>query len=330
MTIVVRRSQRDGFEDLKPLRVFISTSSFGKVDTKPLELLRNENLVVQTNPFGRPLTIEEATELLRDVDGLIAGTEPLTREVLSAATRLKVISRCGVGLDNVDLKAAAELGITVTNTTRAHVAAVAELTIGAMIALLRHIPQNDRAVRQGTWSKEIGQLLQGRTIGIIGLGNVGKAVIRALRHFEASVLAYDTRPDTAFAEAHGVRLTPIDRLLQEAELVSLHLPYHPDIHHFLDRERLARMKPDAYLVNTSRGGLVDEGALYEALLTGRLAGAFVDTFEREPYRGPLTQLPNVILSPHVGAYAKESRLAMEMEAAQNLIHHLRSSTIYAR
>lgn len=309
-------------DDTRP-RVFISTSSFGKVDKAPLRRLEEEGVAVRLNPHGRTLTASEIAAFLTNVDGLIAGTEPLTRAVLSQAKQLRVISRCGTGLDNVDVKAAKELGIAVTATTQAHVPAVAELTLGAMIALLRQIPQNDRAIRSGVWHKPIGQLLRGRTVGIVGLGKVGKEVVRALKPFGARVLAYDAYPDTAFARAHDVHFTTLAALLRESDIVSLHLPYDPSLHHLLDRELLACMKPEAYLINTSRGGLVDEAALYDFLTSGKLAGAFLDTFEEEPYRGPLVQVPNVILSPHAGAYARESRIAMESEAVENLLRHLK-------
>lgn len=318
----------DGSFDLNARpQVFISTSSFGKVDLKPLRLLNESGVDFQANPYGRTLTEDEAAEFLKDVDGLIAGTEPLTRRVLAQAKRLKVISRCGAGVDNVDLEAASEFGIAVRTTAKAHVAAVAELAVGAMISLLRHIPQNDRAVRQGRWEKTIGGLLQGRTVGIVGLGKVGKAVARALEPFQVTALAYDPKPDWEFANTHGVRFTSLGELLQAADIVTLHLPYHPDLHHLINRGRLAEMRQGAYLINTSRGGLVDEEALCEALQSGKLAGAFVDTFEIEPYRGPLLQAPGVILSPHVGAYARESRLLMEVEAVQNLLESLKTATL---
>lgn len=303
-------------------KVFISTSSFGKVDPLPLNRLKESGIQFQTNPHGRTLTAEEAAESLVDVDGLIAGTEPLTGEVLSRASRLKVISRCGVGLDNVDLEAASRYGIVVTTTTHAHIAAVAELTIGAMFALLRRIPQNDLALHQGRWEKHAGQLLQGRTVGIIGLGKVGKAVARALQPFAVKILAYDPIQDPAFAAIYGVSYTTLSQLLRESEIVSLHMPYRPETHHLINRDRLDEMRPGAYLINTARGGLVDEEALCDALEIGRLGGAFIDTFENEPYRGRLTLMPNAILSPHVGAYAVESRLAMEIEAVENLLTHL--------
>src|SRR5690606_11395425 len=219
-------------------------------------------------------------------------------------------SRCGVGLDNVDLEAATSRGIVVTATSQAHVDAVAELAVGAMLAQLRRIPQNDQAVRQGRWEKAPGKLLRGRTVGIIGLGRVGKAVVRALQPFSVRVLAYDPAQDAAFAAIYGIRYTTLDQLLAEAEIVSLHMPYTDANRHLISRERIERMRHGAYLVNTARGGLVDEEALCDALEGGKLAGAFIDTFEREPYQGRLTTLPNAILSPHVGAYAVESRLAM--------------------
>lgn len=307
---------------MSPPKVFISTSSFGKVDSRPLDRLKESGIEVVTNPYGRTLTAEEAAESIADVDGLIAGTEPLTADVLARARRLKVISRCGVGLDNVDLDAAARCGIVVTATSQAHVDAVAELAVGAMLALLRRIPQNDRAVRQGRWEKVPGKLLRGRTVGIVGLGRVGKAVVRALQPFSVKVLAYDPVHDAAFAAIYGVHYTALDQLLSEAEIVSLHMPYTGTTHHLISRERIEHMRPGAYLVNTSRGGLVDEEALCDALESGKLAGAFIDTFEREPYQGRLATLPNSILSPHIGAYASESRLAMEIEAVENLLHHL--------
>ena len=304
-------------------KVFISTSSFGKVDPKPLNRLKASGIRFHTNPLGRTLTADEAAEFLADVDGLIAGTEPLTCEVLSRAKRLKVISRCGVGIDNVDLEAASRFGIVVTTTSQAHIAAVAELTVGAIFALLRRIPQNDRAMHEGRWEKQIGQLLHGRTVGIVGLGKVGKAVVRAIEPYGVAVLAYDPVEDPAFAAIYGVRYTGLSELLQQAEIVSLHMPYRPEVHHMINRERLDEMQPGAYLINTSRGGLIDEEALCDALESGKLAGAFIDTFEKEPYRGRLALIPNAILSPHVGAYALESRLAMESEAVENLLHHLK-------
>lgn len=261
--------------------------------------------------------------LLQDVDGLIAGTEILARKVLSNATRLKVISRCGTGLDNVDLEAAAELGIHVCNTPDAHVDAVAELTLAGILNVLRRITYADRAIRHGEWEKPMGGLLRGKTVGIIGLGRIGKALVKLLHPFEVMILANDPCQDKAFAQQYSVRYFPLNNLLAKADIITIHLSYSSDIHHLLDRSRLALMKPGAILVNCARGGLVDEQPLYEFLKENKLAGAYLDTFEQEPYRGPLTELQNVVFTPHIGSYAAECRLRMETEAVENLLQFFR-------
>lgn len=301
------------------MNVLISTSSFARHSREPLELLECWGARYRFNVSGRKLTADEVASLLADVDGLVAGTEPLTREVLRRAPRLKAISRCGTGLDNVDLEAAAELGIEVRNTPDAHVDAVAELALAAILSTLRHLAEADRTVRGGEWRKPMGRLLRGKTVGLVGLGRVGKRLVELLVPFEVSLLASDPLEDPEFAGRHGVRYAGLDDLLERADVVSLHVPYGGEVHHLFDRERLERMKPGAILVNCARGGIVDEDALYEALRDGRLAGAHIDTFEREPYEGPLSELPNVTLTPHFGSYAVEGRMRMEREAVENLI-----------
>jgi D-3-phosphoglycerate dehydrogenase len=305
------------------MKILISTSSFGKQNRQPLDVLETAALDCLLNPYGRKLKPEETIALLEGVDGLIAGTELLDRPILEHAPRLKVISRVGTGLDNVDLAAAEELGIQVYNTPDAHVDAVAELTLAGMLDCLRRVTYADRQVRQGQWDKPMGLLLRGKTIGIIGLGRIGKAVVRLLQPFGVTVLAYEPYPDEDFACQHGVTFHSLEDVLEQADLVSLHLSYSTTNRDLLNAARLAQMKPGAYLVNCARGGLVDEQALYEALRDGRLSGAFVDTFAQEPYQGPLAELENVILTTHIGSYAAEVRLRMEMEAVENLLRGLK-------
>lgn len=300
-------------------RVFISTSSFGEHDPAPLQLLRQHRITYELNPHRRRLERHEIVEFIRNVEGLIAGTEPLDRKVLTQAKHLKVISRCGTGLDNVDLEAAEELGIVVTNTPTAHIDGVAELTLGAILALIRKMSYADRRIRQGEWSKSMGRLLKGSVVGIVGLGKVGRRMVELLQPFGVTIVAYDLLPDSDFASAHHIRIRPLDDVLRGADIVSVHVPYSAEVHHLLDRKRLALMKPGAFLINTSRGGIVDEEALYEFLDQGWLEGAYIDTFESEPYSGPLTRLPNTLLTPHIGSYAKESRVCMETEAVENLL-----------
>jgi D-3-phosphoglycerate dehydrogenase len=302
-------------------KLLISTSSFGKLDERPLAMLAAAGFDYQLNPYGRKLTLEESADLMIGIDAIIAGTEKMDRELLSGLPRLKVISRVGTGMDAIDLRAAEELGIKVCNTPDAHVEAVAELTLAGILDVFRHISQAERAVRSGNWRKPMGRLLHGKLVGIIGLGRIGKALVKLLHPFDVTVLAYDLFQDADFARQHNVQYLPIEAILPEADVVSLHLSYSKDSHHFFNERLLNLMKPDAILVNCARGGLVDEDALLAQLQAGKLAGAYLDTFEKEPYDGPLTTAENVLLTPHIGSYAAECRLRMETEAVENLLAH---------
>ncbi len=307
-------------------KVVVSTSSFGRHDAAPLDRLRTAGHEVTLNPHGRRLEPDEIREMLCEAEGLIAGTETLDRETLESAGALKVISRCGAGTDQVDLDSAKRLGIRVCRTSEAHVAAVAELTLGGILALLRHITTSDRQLRTGQWRKPMGRLLAGRTLGIVGLGRTGRRLVSLVRPFELRVLATDPRPDPGYAAAHAVEYTDLENLLRESDIVSLHLEYSPETHRLLDGSRLAVMKSDAVLVNCARGALVDEQALIAALAAERLAGAYLDVFEEEPYSGALVEFDNVVLTPHIGSYAVESRVEMELEAVDQLLRGLSETT----
>src|SRR5688572_22076626 len=206
------------------MNVLISTSSFAMHSREPLDRLEGWGASYRLNPHSRKLTADEVGALLSDVDGLIAGTEPLTRDVLRRAPRLRAISRCGTGLDNVDLEAAAELGIEVRNTPEAHVDGVAELALAGMICILRKVTQADRSVRNGEWKKPMGRLLRGKSVGLVGLGRVGKRLVELLAPFEVVLLASDPTKSPEFVARHGVEYTELDDLLARADVVSLHLP----------------------------------------------------------------------------------------------------------
>ncbi|MFQ5525877.1 MAG: phosphoglycerate dehydrogenase [Thermoanaerobaculia bacterium] len=303
-------------------RVLISTSSFAAVCRDPLDELEAAGFDCLLNPHGRVLTTEETRELLNDMDGLIAGTETLSREVLAGAQRLKVISRMGSGTENIDLEAARELGIDVMTTPAPHASAVAELALGGIIATLRHLGAADRDLRNGIWRKPMGRLLSGKTVGIVGTGRVGRALVELIAPFRCRLLAVDTTPDLEWAQSVGVEYRELDRILEAADIVSLHVPLSPATRQLLDRRRLGLLKHGAVLVNCARGGLVDEAALAENLHNGQLGGAYLDVFEAEPYSGALIEAPNTLLSPHLGSYAAEARLEMELEAARNLVQGL--------
>lgn len=300
--------------------VLVSVSSFGEAGDEPLRLLESAGLDVVSNPHGRKLTEAEIAELIADVDAVIAGTEPLNAAVLGRAGRLRVISRVGVGLENVDLGAALRMGVAVRNTPDALTDAVAELTLGGLLSALRRIGRMDRDLHAGIWERQMGGLLRGRTVGIVGFGRIGIRLAELLQPFEPRLLAADRAPNPGAAARLGATYLELDELLREADVVSLHLPGLDET--LIGARELELMRPGAILVNASRGGLVDETALHDALTGGRLAGAYLDTFAAEPYDGPLRELPNVVLTPHAGSYAAEARARMETEAVRNLIEAL--------
>lgn len=300
--------------------LIISTSSFDIDNNPPLQQLLQKGMRIITNPHRRKLTEDEIIELLKDGSiGLIAGIEPLTERVFQAASRLKVISRCGAGLDSVDLTAAKNRGIAVLNTPEAPAQAVAELTLGYILNLLRQISAIDQAVRKGEWPRTQGRLLAAQTVGIIGLGHIGRRVARLCQAFEATVIAHDPYADQV---PDGVTLLPLEQLLTKADIITLHLPYSPSTHHLLNTQALAVMKPEAIIINAARGGLVDESALADALKSGKVSAAALDVFEHEPYQGALLELNNIIVTSHIGSLARESRRLMEIEAAENLLQGL--------
>lgn len=299
------------------MKVLVSTSSFAKHDSGPLDLLRDNGYEMVFNPYGRTLSPTEVLELAAGCSGIIAGTEPLGRETLEKLNDLKIISRVGSGIDNVDLGAAAELGVTVKATPDGPSQAVAELTLALTLALLRGVAAADSLMRQGVWQKNMGRLLQGKRVGIIGLGKIGKRVALLFKAFGCSIMASDVNPDTGWAAANGVDLVTLKELLADADIVTIHVAGGDQA--VIGMQELAEIKPGAFLVNTARGRLIDEAALIEALKSGRLGGAALDVFQVEPYAGELKDLPNVVVTPHIGSYAIESRVEMEAEAVRNLM-----------
>lgn len=301
-------------------KILVSTSSFDAAHNRLLPSLQKAGFEIVFNSTGRRLTEAEVGQLLEeDVVGMIAGVEPLTRRVLESASALRVISRCGIGMDNVDAEAAFAQRILLYNTPDAPSSAVAELTIALMLDLLRHVSRADRHLRSGQWQPLMGRQLQGQTVGIVGYGRIGKKVAAILRAFGTQLLICDTRDTTA---DDGVTFCSFETLLRDSDIVSLHVPYSMATRHLIDDKALSLMKPGAFLVNASRGGLIDEAALERALRADRLSGAALDCFEREPYRGPLTDLPQVVVTAHMGSYARECRSCMEQEATINLMHGL--------
>ncbi len=304
-------------------KILISPTTFGTCGMQPLELLEKENYEVILNHFGRKMTPDEVIELGTYCTGIIAGVESLNEDVLKSLPSLRCISRCGVGMDNVDLVKAKELGIIVRYTPDGPTRAVAELTIGVILDLLRNISYCDREIRKGNWYKGMGSLLLNKKVGILGLGRIGCMVAELLLMLGAEVAGADIKPDMKWLEANKIPLLTLGELLKESDILSVHISYSEKDRHIIGRKEIESMKKGAYLVNLSRGGIVDEDALYQALKKGHLSGAAVDAFEQEPYIGLLKELDNIVLTPHIGSYAREARLEMEVQAVKNLLESLK-------
>ena len=301
-------------------QILFTTSSFDLDNFEEHDLMESLGFEIVLNPFKKRLTEDQIVGLLdEEVVGIVAGLEPLNDKVLRGAKGLKVISRCGIGLDNVDLNTASELGISVFNTPDAPTRAVAELTISHILSLSRRIVEADRLVRSGSWQPLMGSLISKQTIGIIGYGRIGKMVAGLLLNFGAKVIVHDK----FYVQEGNVQSVSLEELLKASDIVSLHLPYSSGNHHFINSNNLKLMKQGSLLINIARGGLVDEKALLSEIESGRIGGAAFDCFEIEPYNGPLAKCPNVQISAHMGSYAKESRLMQEAEACIELMKGLR-------
>ncbi len=311
------------------LRVLVSTSPFGACGRQPLDELEATGWEIVHNPYGRRLRAGEVEEQLAGIDAAIAGTEPYPLEMLRRCRpRLKHIARVGIGLDNLDVAGCNELGISVSYTPNAPSRAVAELTVAQMFNLSRHILTSDRSVRDGSWNRQIGNLLGDLTVGIVGLGRIGRLVARMLQPFSTRLLACDIAPDTGLVAELGVELLGKEDLLSASDIVSLHIPASKRNHDYIDAAALNLMRPTACLINTSRGAVINETALVAALEADRLAGVALDVFRQEPYRGPLTRFDNVLFTSHIGASTVTSRRAMELGATRDCIRALRGDNLH--
>jgi len=303
------------------LRVLVTPIMLHELAGPYRDVLRSGGFEVVYPPEGLSLQEPAAlVEQLQAVEAVIASVEPYTREVL-AASKLRVVARNGVGYDSVDVPAATELGIAVTITPGVNQQAVAEHTLALMLAVMHGFPAQDREARSGSWQLVIRPRLAGKTLGLVGMGAIGKAVAPMAKGLGLEVLACDPLPDRQFAARCGVELCSFDQLLARADIISLHLPCTPETTDIINAQTLARIKPGAVLVNTSRGGLVDEDALVEALRSGQLGAAALDVFKTEPLPSdsPLVGMDNVLLSPHTAGLDRESMEAMARMAAESIV-----------
>ena len=310
---------------LHDCHILVTATSYGQHDAGLRSELEAAVGRVTYNETGRPLSSSQLAALLPGVDGFIAGLDAIDAAALAAADGLRVVARYGVGVDNVDLAAAAARGIVVTNTPGANARSVAELTVALLLLLARPVLRAAAETRAGGWPRLPGLSLAGKTVGLVGFGAIGRQTARLLAGFDCRLLAYDPLLNEATAAALGVRPAGLDELLAASDFVSLHAPVTPATRGMVDVAFLARMKPGAALVNTARGELVDEAALLGALTSGRLRGAALDAFAAEPPGGdnPLLALPNVIATPHMGAHTDGATTAMGRMALADCLAVLR-------
>ena len=309
------------------MKILVTPTSFGPT----AKLAPKDKLVafadeIVYNPHSRPLTEDELIPLLEGCDGYLAGLDFITEKVINATQGLKVISRYGIGCDRVDLEAAKKKDIVVTNTPGANADAVADLTLGLMLAVARGIPMLDRSTKQGEWIRRTGIELGGKTLGLLGFGMIGKATARRALGFDMKVIAYDPYMDEIYAKEKGIMSGSLEQVIEESDFISLHLPLLDSTANIIGKDSIARMRLGAIVINTARGGLIDEAALYQALESGHLGGAALDAYEKEPPDAslPLYQLPNVVTTPHTGAHTAEASLNMATMAVDNLISILES------
>lgn len=300
--------------------VLISSRTFGPYCPEAVQRLRDADCELIPNEMGRGFTEQEIRERICDIDALIAGSEPLTASVLEAANRLKIIARHGVGFENVDLVAAKARGIPVALAGGTISESVADMAMALLLALARHIPQSNASVHQGHWKNIVGVELRGKTLGIIGLGQIGKEVCQRARGFGMSLVAYDPYHDEQFAQTWGVRYLALEELLATSDFISLHTLVTPETRHIINTNTLTLMKSGAYLINTARGELIDEKALTEALRNKRIAGAACDVFEHEPpTNSELLTLDNFIATPHSASQTYEGLRRCGEVTAENVL-----------
>jgi len=301
-------------------KALITTSPFGENNSLPLKLLKQAEIEFLLNPYRKKLTESQLSELIGDFDVLIAGTEPITDKVLAQAQKLKFISRVGIGLDSIDLISARERGIKVSYTPDAPSPAVAEFTIGLILDLLRSVHISNHQMHNGKWERIFGKRLNDATIGIIGVGRIGTHLLRCMGGFgKIRTLVNDIMPKYQLNQEFMLEWVSKEQIYKEADVISLHLPLTPLTRNMICREQLLLMKKDALIVNTSRGGIINEDDLYNVMNEGHLKGAAIDVFTSEPYTGKLVEINRCLLTAHMGSMSVDCRSQMETQATEEVI-----------
>ena len=303
-------------------KILIATYPFGKCGDKPVNLLKETGWKIKYNSLGRRLKENEVKDMIIDCDGVIAGTEPYTKDIIKECKKLKVISRVGVGLDNVDFDTCLRQKVVLTYTPEAPADGVADLSIAQIINLLRGIRTSDNLIRKGQWKRTLGKLVKEVKVGVLGVGRIGKRVVNRLVPFSPKIYACDINPDYDFGKEKGIVWVDKKELFKICDLVSVHIPMNKKNYHCVGNKELSSMKQGSFVINTSRGSVIDEKVLVSLLHNKHLGGAALDVFENEPDVGSLSTFDNTILTAHIGASAHESRYLMELGATEDCIRVL--------
>ena len=309
-------------------KVLITTIPFADKNRLPLDLLEQNNIEYLINPFNKKLTEDELVEMVSDFDVIIAGTEPITKKVMNAATNLKMISRVGIGLDSVNLLEAEKHGIVVSYTPDAPAPAVAELTIGLMLTLLRSVQLSNMEMHIGKWHRFFGRRLSKVVIGIIGIGRIGAGVLQHLQGFGSpKILVNDINSDSNLNKKFNIEWVDKETIYQQADIITIHTPLTAQTKNMIKKEQLLSMKEDAIIINTARGGIINEDDLYEIMQAGHLSGAAIDVFDFEPYAGKLREIERCILTAHMGSMSVDCRTRMEIEATEETVRFLSNQVL---
>lgn len=303
------------------MKIFVSTHPFSSTSPIPMQLVKENEIELSVNEHGRKNSSEELAQDIKDAEVLVAGTEKITEQVLKNAPNLKLISRVGIGLDGIDFDLCKKYGVRVAYTPDAPTMAVAELCVGMILDLARKITDTNINIKNDIWHRHMGTLLYGKTIGILGMGRIGKSLIHLLSTFNMKFKVYDIEPDLAFGRLYNVVFTSKEELLKSSDIVSVNVPLNTNTKDYIALPELELMKNHAILINSARGGIVNEKDLYFALKNGLIASAAVDVFEIEPYKGNLRELDNCLLTCHMGASTIDSRTAMEVQAIEEVVRY---------
>ena len=310
------------------MKVLITTVPFGEKNRKPLDLLESNGIEYVINPLNKKLTEDELMELIPSFDIIIAGTEKISDKVMERAGNLKMISRVGIGLDSVDLLAAEKRDIQVSYTPDAPAPAVAELTIGMMLTLLRSVHVSNSQMHLGKWHRFFGRRLSEITIGIIGVGRIGRGVLEHLQGFgNPKILVNDISIEDDIIKKFNVECSSKEKIYKQSDIVTLHLPLTGKTKDMIKKDHLLSMKADAIIINTSRGGIINESDLYEVMQSGHLSGAAIDVFDNEPYSGDLKNIERCLLTAHMGSMSVDCRARMEIEATEEVVRFLTDKTL---